>query len=192
MKKEIITLAGALGSGKTSTSNGVAKTLGYRRFSAGDFQRSTAASLGLTYDEYQKVALKDPRYDRMADDALIAAGQEDKSVIDARLGYHFIPHSFKVFLKLDPEIAAQRILKDAENNPARQKETIYGAYDTSSIVAGIQERLESEYDRYRQHYGINDLYAPEHFDLIVDTSLHPLEEVVRIVVGKYKEWLAES
>jgi CMP/dCMP kinase len=191
MKKKVITIAGALGSGKSSTANGVAHELGYQRFSAGDFQRAAAASLGLTYDAFQKIALEDPQYDHKADDALTAAGEEDGRVIDARLGYHFLPESFKVFLALDPVVAAQRILKDAQKNPARHTETAGGIKDETTIVRGLHERLESEHLRYREHYGITDLYDPKYFNLIVDTSKHPLDEVIQLVVKKYKSWLAE-
>jgi cytidylate kinase len=189
MKKEIITLTGSLGSGKSSTARGVAEALGYERFSAGDFQRSAAASLGLTYDEYQKIAEQDPSWDRKADDALIAAGEIPHRVIEARLGYHFIPDSFKVFFYLDPKIAAERILKDAAVNPARGKETVDGVRDVDTIVAGIEERLASEIRRYQKHYGIPDVYDRKYFDLYIDTSEHPLDEVIQIVVTEYKKWL---
>jgi len=189
MKKELITLTGSLGSGKSSTTKGVAEILGYERFSAGDFQRAAAASLGLTYDEYQKVAEKDPSWDRKADDALIAAGGIEHRVIDARLGYHFIPDSFKVFLYLEPKIAAERILKDAAVNPARSKETVDGIQSVDTIVAGIEERLASEIRRYQKHYGINDVYDRKYFDLYIDTSQHPLEEVIAMVVEGYQKWL---
>jgi cytidylate kinase len=189
MKKEVITLTGSLGSGKSSTSTGVAKALGYERFSAGDFQRAAAASLGLTYDEYQKVAEKDPSWDRKADDALIAAGEVPHRIIEARLGYHFIPDSFRVFLYLDPKIAAERILKDALVNPARNKETVDGAHDVDTIHAGIEERLASEIRRYQKHYGIPDVYDRKYFDLYIDTSKHPLDEVIQMVITSYEGWL---
>ena len=38
-KKEIITINGSLGSGKSSTADLVAKELGFMRFSSGDFMR---------------------------------------------------------------------------------------------------------------------------------------------------------
>ena len=189
MRTKIITIAGSLGSGKSSTSNGVAKELGYKRFSAGDFQRATSASLGLTYDEYQKVAEQDPKYDLMADTALKEAGNNEESVIDARLGYYFIPQSFKVFLYLEPEIAATRIMKDAEVNPARQKESVEGVQSIESIVKSINERLESEKVRYQKHYGIQDLYDPKYFDIYIDTSKHPLVEVIQMVTEAYKKWV---
>ena len=190
MKLKIITITGSLGSGKSSTSNGVAKELGYKRFSAGDFQRATAESLGLPYDEYQKLAETDPQYDRKADDALTEAGKNEESVIDARLGFHFIPKSYKVFLFLEPKIAAQRIVTDALTNPARQKEVSTGLESVDGITKSIEERLESEKLRYREYYGIQDHHDPKLFDLYIDTSKHPLVEVIKMVSEAYENWLA--
>ena len=57
-KQEIITIAGAPGSGKSSTADGVARELDFKRFSSGDFMRKIALELGLssTPEEiYQKI-----------------------------------------------------------------------------------------------------------------------------------------
>jgi len=189
MKPHIITLTGSLGSGKSSTANGVAKILGYQRFSAGDFQRAAAASMGITYEEYQKVAEKDPSCDRRADDALVDAGTKGDSVIDARLGYHFIPSSYKVMLRLDPSIAAARILKDAESNPNRHNEMAGGAHDVETIVTSIEKRRENDKQRYKQFYNIENPFDANNFDLVVDTSARPLEEVIQIVINGYQKWL---
>jgi cytidylate kinase len=172
MKSKIITIAGLVGSGKTSTSNGVAKEFGYRRFSAGDFQRATAESLGLPYDEYQKLAEQDPQYDRKADTALENAGKDSEIVIDA------------------PEIAAQRILKDAEANPAREKENQQRITSPEEMVKSINDRYESERLRYNKYYNITDYHDPKDFDLYIDTSIHPLVKVIQMIVEGYKEWLA--
>jgi len=189
MRREVITVAGLLGSGKSSTSNRVAQVLGYRRFSAGDFQRTAAESLGLTYEKYQKVAEEDSQYDRKADDALIEAGRQEKIVIDSRLGYHFLPDSFKVFLTLPREVAAGRILKDAEVNPNRHKETTHGAKDVVSIVEAIEERQKSEQRRYEKYYGLKNIFDTENFDLVIDTGMFSLEEVAQQIVTAYKAWL---
>ncbi len=37
---------------------------------------------------------------------------EDNFIIDGRLAFHFIPHSFKLFLTVPPEEAAKRIYHD--------------------------------------------------------------------------------
>jgi cytidylate kinase len=57
-------------------------------------------------------------------------------------------------------------------------------------VKGIQERFKSERARYQQHYGITDYFDPKHFNLIIQTDTHPLDEVVEKVVAEYKNWLA--
>jgi cytidylate kinase len=187
-KKSIITISGSLGSGKSSTAKAVAAELGYRHFSAGDFQRATAASLGLAFDEYQALATKDPQYDKKADNTLIAAGQDEKVVIDARLGYHFIPDSYKVFLFLDPTVAAERIFEDAKVNPNRTKEITQGLKDIESIKKSLEVRLESEKQRYKQFYAINDLYDPSHFDLVIDTKTNDLSIVTMMVLDAYRVW----
>lgn len=190
MKPKIITITGELGSGKSSTANGLAALLGYTRFSAGDFQRAAAASLGLTYDEYQKVAEQDPQYDHRADDEYKKIDPETGSVIDGRLAYHFLPDSYKVFLSLPPTIAAERILKDAAVNPDRHKEIRGGASDVATIAGSIIARKESERHRYKKYYGVVDPFDPANFDLIIDTSGHPLTEVIQLVSESYEKWLS--
>jgi hypothetical protein len=49
VKKHILTLAGAIGSGKSSTAKRVAAELGYRHFSSGDLFRTIAKELGVSH-----------------------------------------------------------------------------------------------------------------------------------------------
>jgi cytidylate kinase len=94
-----------------------------------------------------------------------------------------------VFLEIDPTIAAERILKDAEKNPARSKE-VRGNFDTvEHIVSATAERLGSERKRFRELYGIADQTAHENFDLVIDTTI-PMEEVAQKIVSEYTKWLA--
>ena len=46
MKRDVITIAGSLGSGKSSTAKAVAAALGFRHFSSGDLFRRIAAERG--------------------------------------------------------------------------------------------------------------------------------------------------
>ncbi len=50
-KKEIITICGSLGSGKSSTAKLVAQKLKYQHFSSGDFMRKIALERGITLNE---------------------------------------------------------------------------------------------------------------------------------------------
>jgi len=189
-KKHIITITGSLGSGKSSTAKRVAELLKYKHASTGNFMRSMAEKRGLTLNDLNKIGETDSSIDIEIDDYSREIGRSENVVMDSRLGFHFIPESFKVFLKLDPIIAANRILEDAKVNPNRHKESREGFNTVESIVESISIRLESETKRYKELYNINNYMMPENFDLVVDTSKTPLEQVSEQIITKYQEWLA--
>ena len=189
-KKHIITIAGSLGSGKSSTANKVAEILGYSRASTGDFMRSIADKRGVTLADLSAMAEGDNgAIDKELDDHNKEIGEKDNVVLDSRLGFFFVPVSFKVFLELDPSIAADRILNDAKNNPNRNKESNDGFDSKESVIKSITERKASEQKRYRELYGIADNTAPENFDLVINTATIPLEVVANKIIEEYKNWL---
>src|SRR3990167_10028900 len=100
MKKQIITICGGLGSGKSSTAKKVAEALGFQHFSSGDFFRQVGLELGLSINEINKRAETDPKIDEMTDQKLRDLNNADKIVVDSRTAYHWIPESFKVYLDL--------------------------------------------------------------------------------------------
>ncbi len=188
MKKEIITICGGLGSGKSSTADRVAKTLGYRRFSSGDFFRQVGVELGLSILELNKRAEIDPKIDTMTDEKLQNMRNENKIVIDSRTAYHWIPESFKVYLSLPPEIAKNRIMNNLKENPLRNQ-TEGESKDAEEVYKKITARFESEQKRYWDLYKIDNT-KKENFDLVVDTEKNNLEQVVGIIVTEYQKWLS--
>ena len=188
-KKHIITIAGSLGSGKSSTAKKIAEILGYEHRSTGDFFRSIAEKRGVSLVDLNKIAETDLSVDKEVDDRNIEIGKMENIVLDSRLGFHFIPDSFKVFLDISPVIASRRILEDKKNNPNRSKEAT-GSFDTEEkILNSISERLNLEKNRYRELYGIDDNTSPIHYDLIVNTEKVNLEEVSKKVIEEYNNWL---
>jgi cytidylate kinase len=188
-KKHIITIAGSLGSGKSSTAKKVAEMLGYQHASGGDFMRSIASERGMSLEELSKLAETDTSIDEALDEQNKKIGEKENIVIDSRLGFYFIPESFKVLLTLDPNIAAERILNDARVNPNRHKEA-EDKFDTvENISQSITQRLESERKRYKDLYGITDHRDPKYFDIVIDTSTMPLIGVSEKIVEEYKKWL---
>lgn len=183
-KKEMITIGGLPGSGKSSTAKGVASMLGYGHFSSGDFWRETAVHLGLSMAELSKKAETDPSIDKMIDDAVRKAGERTKIVIDSRLAFHWIPGAFKVFLRIDPHTASQRIFEQMQK-VGRVNET---AESVEHAYEATIDRMKSESLRYQQLYGVSYIDESQ-YDLVVDTTQHPLVEVVQIIVTAYKEWL---
>lgn len=188
MKKEIITIAGSNGSGKSSTAKGVAKELGFKHFSSGDFMRQIAKEENTTLEELGKLAENKDWVDKKLDDSVRQAGSENKVVIDSRLAFHWIPDSFKVYLDLDPETAAQRMLDDMKNNPARLWENNGQVESKEKMIEKSAKRLASERKRYFELYGIKDHKDKKNFDLVVDTNKNNLQQVVNIIVSEYRKW----
>jgi len=188
-KKHLITIAGKLGSGKSSTAKRVAELLEYTHYSTGDLMRSIANDRGISLVELSQIAETDLSIDKALDGRNLEIGQMENVVLDSRLGFHFIPEAFKVFLELRPEIAAERILEDKKFNPNRRKEDA-GNFDTKeSIMESINIRLLSERKRYKEMYGIEDLTSPDNFDLVINTENIPLADVCHLVLVAYKDWL---
>lgn len=190
-KKHIITIAGKLGSGKSSTAKLIASKLGYKHFSSGDFMRNMAQERNLSLEELSALAEKDDSIDRAIDAANAKVGQGDNLVIDSRLGFHFIPASFKVYLELKSEISAKRALADAAKNPNRHKEIMGGMQSIDDAARAIQGRFQSENKRYHSIYGI-DQTDQNQFNLVIDTESIPVEGVADKILEEYQKWLVKT
>ena len=185
MKKEIITICGGLGSGKSSTAKLIAKELGYKHFSSGDFMRKMALERGVSLSELATQAENDTSIDLKIDEELRKMGENEKIVIDSRLAFHWMPESFKIYLDLPPEIAKDRILNDLEKNTLRQQSE--KSSTSEEIYKKITIRLESEKKRYLEMYHL-DYTNKNNFDLVIDTNKNNLEQVVQIIISEYKKW----
>ena len=185
MKKEIITICGGLGSGKSSTAKLVAKELGFKHFSSGDFFRQVGMELGLSVNEINKRAETEPEIDFRTDEKLRNMRNAEKVVIDSRTAFHWIPESFKIYLELPQKIARERILNSLKENALRAKSE--QAKTVEEVFQKMSERFESEQKRYWELYKINNA-ENSNFDLVVDTNKNNLKEVVDIIVREYKKW----
>src|SRR3989344_6212851 len=104
----IITLAGDIGSGKSTVAKLLAAQLHLKHYSTGDFMREMAIKEGISLLVLSARAENDSSVDQVLDSRQKRLGEEEKNfVLDARLGWFFIPQSFKVYLKVDPKVGAQ-------------------------------------------------------------------------------------
>lgn len=181
----IITLSGRPGSGKSSTADRVAELLGYSHYSSGDFVRSLLRQYEMTLAEFNNRAAHDHRLDNEIDDELRKMRNTKDTVIDARLGFYWIPESFKVYLELDIDVATSRIFKDA-NLISRQDEVSKGS-SLDEVEKQVRARLNAEQRRFQSLYGVNP-FDTEHFDLVINTAQHTPQTVAATVVKYYKEW----
>ncbi|MAQ77256.1 hypothetical protein CL684_01910 [Candidatus Campbellbacteria bacterium] len=184
--KKIITIAGKLGSGKSSAAKKVAKLLNLTHFSSGDFLRGIATERGLSIQELVKQAESNPEIDKQIDDVLKNKGGESNLIIDSRLAFHWIPESYKVYLEIDPDVAAVRMLMDLETNESRLKSE--HAKNIEEMKAKMQSRYQSDIKRYKSLYNI-DHTDHKHFDLVIDTGLpeNDLDTVVQKIVQGFLE-----
>lgn len=185
-KKNIITIAGKPGSGKSTASKGVAKQLEFKHFSSGDFFREIGKERGIDVFQTNLVAEKEQEIDHLVDQKLRDLGSsEDAMVIDSRMAWHWMPYSFRVYLDLDLLIAAERIFTNLETERLEAE----NIPDTPNEYATqLQERLDSEARRYLNLYQANP-YQTDNYDLVVDTASNNPEKVQEIILAEYREWL---
>lgn len=186
-RKHIITISGKPGSGKSTTADKVAEMLGYTRHSSGDMVRNLLSREGITLAEYNLRARDNHALDERVDEYLRNLRTKQDIVIDSRLGFYWIPESFKVYLNLDLQVATARIYKDAIDNKMRSKsgELVASLGDAAQAV---NERMHAEQQRFKDLYNV-DPYNPAHFDLIIDTARHSPQTVALTVFDSYRRWL---
>ena len=168
-----ITIQGAQGSGKSTVAKLLAEKLKYKHYSAGDFMRQIAAKRGMSLLELSKIAEKDGgAIDKELDDLVRSVGKKEKDfVLDGRLGFFFIPKSFKIYLTVNLDEAARRIF--GNKRPGETENTTL-----AKTKANILRRIKSEHTRYKSYYGVE--YPPklDGFELVVDTTkLSPIDTV---------------
>src|SRR5262249_52111651 len=156
----------------------VAEILAYKHFSSDDLFRKIAAERGLSVSALNLTAEEQREIDYEVDRLLQNMGASERNiVIDSRLAFHWMPDSFKVFLKIDPASAAERKFAhmQSEGRVSEEGSTI------EEVRADIEKRVASERKRYRALYDL-DYTDESQFDLVVNTAEHPLEEVAQIIV----------
>ena len=175
----IITISGTPGSGKTTISRELAKKLGYKHYSVGDFMRELAKEENVTLEEFSKQAEKSVDIDKKLDEKSSELGKkEDNFVMDTRLGFHFIPNSFKIKLIVDSKIGAERIFRDLREGESFES--------VEEAIEKIKTRMNSERKRYAEYYDI-DIDDESNFDIVIDTSDKNPEEIFEEILKKIKE-----
>lgn len=169
----IITLSGLPGSGKTTAAKLVSERLGLQWYSMGDMRGKMARDRGLTIDELNELGLQSDATDREVDEYQRQLGErEDNFVVDGWISWHFIPHSFKIFMKVDPDVAATRIFQE-HRHAVQNDEPAYASPENAKAV--LAHRVENSRQRYLKYYGA-DYLDMSHYDLVIDTTAHTTPE----------------
>lgn len=186
----IITVAGRVGSGKSSSAKAVAEALGYRHFSSGDLFREIASRQQMDLLTANQNAEKNADIDHQVDSRLREIGEtESKLVVDSRTAWHWMPASFKVYLTLDTLVASRRIIENIDDRGSDANENIPA--DVDEYAKLLDERYQSENRRYMNLYQI-DPSIESNYDLVIDTGKYSLDEVVKLILDAYSNWLETS
>lgn len=164
-----VTITGDIGSGKSTVAKLIAKKMGVPHLSSGDFARVLAKEKGLSLKEYSEKAEQQEDFDHKVDAFVKALGEKsDSFVLDSRLGWHFIPGSYKVYLKVDSKIGAKRIFDQKRSDESEES--------LQMMLEETKKRRASEEKRYRKYYGV-DLSDKKNYDVVIDTSMISAQEV---------------
>lgn len=169
----IITISGKAGSGKSTVATELSRKLKLKHYSIGDLMRQMAKVRKITLAELGRIAEKDKSIDKDLDKMQMDLRNKDNFVIDGRLTAFFIPDSnLKVFLECEDKVRAERILKDEREEEGN---------DIKEVIRHIKERESSERKRYKKYYDV-DYYDKKMYNLIIDTSIISVKEVVDRIV----------
>ena len=177
----IITISGRPGSGKSVVAKALAKKLNMKRYCTGEFMRAMAKQRGVSLLALSEEAKHDNgKIDRAIDDFQIRLGEtKNNFVIDGRLGFHFIPHSVKIFLEVNPNVAAKRIFRQQR----RGVETIRTMKEAQKE---LKKRFGLERVRYKKYYGV-DYMDKKNYDVVIDTTKNTIDGVVKRILTFLKE-----
>ena len=183
MKKSIITIAGDLASGKSRVTYKLKNDLNFEIYRNGEYVRKLAKEKGLDITSFNEYLKEHPEIDEQIEkSASLYADTHDNLIVDARLGWYSIPESFKVYLKVDIDIAAKRAFNDEKRKETERFDTI------EEQKQDIIKRFKMENERFFKLYGIHK-EDMSNYDLVVDTSNNTIEETAELIETEFKKWL---
>lgn len=183
MKKQIISIAGELASGKGVISKAITEKLNYGIYRNGEYFRKLAKEHNMDVTSFNIYVEKHPEIDyEIEKSAAEYAKTHDKFVIDARLGWYAVPESFKVYLTVDIDEAARRAFYDEKRKETENFETI------EEQKQDLIKRYKLENERYWNLYNVrkDDL---SNYDLVLDTTDGNPDKIADKIIEEYKKWL---
>ena len=174
-----ITITGSLGSGKSVVSSILKERLGLEVESIGSLLRRMAQNYGMSTNDFNKYMETHPEFDHELDNFVKSEGlKPTPKIFDSRLAWHFIPQSFKVYLYVKDEIAAERVYNDVGRINEKHE-------NIGTALANIIQRRNSEVHRFKIQYNI-DLENFSNYNLVVDTSYSSPSTIADIIIANYQ------
>ncbi len=181
-----LSIHGDNGAGKSTMVELISLSTGFEVKSSGAKARELAAP-HMSIEKAAATALDNkliPDFDLKIDTWVKEQGAYNRFVMDTRLGFHFIPQSFKVRLQLQARLASEWIWKDSKRRVKESSKTIEELYES------LKQRFIDDKNRYQKLYNV-DIGERSNYDLIVDMSFyedHQLE-AQKFILDNFLLWL---
>lgn len=184
----IITITGALCSGKSTIARMLELKYGFDRIGTGKIVRDMAKERGLDIVQMQEVLNTDPTIDQQIEARQKQIGidrAKDKLIMEARLAWYVVPHSFKVFVTAPEEELAKRFIADKERENDKKANSVEEAMEV------LKYRSEQEVERFKKTYGI-DITDMSNFDYVAENYGKTPEETADEIYEAYKKFVKKN
>lgn len=180
--KNIITISGNLGSGKSTMGKILSENLNLSVYASGDVMRHLAQKKNMDINEFVEFLSSHKEYDALIDNEVANIAKEKNNLLFvSRMAWYFIPQSFKVFLYVDESVGAERIINDKLRNAEK-----YLSYEEA--FNAIKLRFVKSRKRFIELYGV-DICDPSNYDLYLDTTNMSIIDVKNVILKSYYEYM---
>jgi cytidylate kinase len=177
-----ITISGMLGSGKSTICRIFAEKNGYEVYSTGKIQRQVAAEKGLTTLQLNQMMSQNPDLDSLIDTTTVRISEENKDkniIFDSRMAWYFVKDSYRIFLTVDPLVAAKRVMRSDRGN-------VEGYSCVEEAKKLLMERASVEHKRFMEIYKA-DYWDYNNYDLVLDGTWHDPETLAIYIYERIQE-----
>lgn len=181
-RKDIISITGDLASGQSTVAKMLSEDLNYHLYRNGAYFRNLAIEKGMSVTEFGEYVEKHPDIDKQIEkSATEYANTHENIIIDAKMGWYAVPESFKVYLKVDIDIAAKRAFAD----PNRKR-----SEDLPTLEAQKEDMIRRTKNDLLRYLGLYNVRRDDmsNYDLVLDTSELKPEEVLSKIKEEYEKW----
>jgi len=183
MKKQMICITGNIAVGKSEVATEIAKLLKWEIYKASQSFRQKARELNMSIVDFCIYVESHPDIDKKIEETTKnVVENNDKLIVDARLGFYLAKNAFKVYMTSDLEVAAKRLLLASKS---RGKEEEYNSIE--EVKLAIMLREETERNRYIKLYGV-DIHDLSNYDFCIDTTNLSSLQVAEKIIEAYTKW----
>ncbi len=176
----VVTMSGLHGTGKSTYAKVLAEEFKLRYVSAGQLFRDIAKEKGVSMELLIQITANDPEIDHLIDERTKREAEKGDVILEGQLAGWMAGDKagLKIFLTAPEEVRIRRI---AERDSVE--------FEKAKAQTVLRDKAERE--KYKKYYNI-DITDISIYDLVMDTSLLPLEESIKILKNIISDYIARQ